>query len=73
MERSKKVVWAAAVPLTWGGLSAERQRDWAREESVPSLAQIIVDHHGRSGTSFLWEQPLLGHHGPDSGINSRRK
>jgi len=57
----RRMIQAGAVPLTYGVLSAEWQRDWAREATVPGLAQIIVDHHGSTGTSFLWEQELLGH------------
>jgi len=57
----QRMIQAGAVPLTWGVLSAEWQRDWAREQTVPGLAQIVVEHHGSTGTSFLWEQQLLGH------------
>ena len=57
----QRMIQAGAVPLTWGVLSAEWQRDWAREQTVPGLAQIVAEHHGSTGTSFLWEQQLLGH------------
>ena len=56
----QRMIQAGAVPLTWGVLSAEWQRDWAREKTLPGLAQIVVDHHGSTGTSYLWEQQLLG-------------
>ena len=55
----QRMIQAGAVPLTWGVLSAEWQRDWARETTVPGLAKIVIDHHGSTGTSFLWEQQLL--------------
>lgn len=55
----QRMIQAGAVPLTWGVLSAEWQRDWAREATLPGLAQIVVEHHGSTGTSFLWEQQLL--------------
>lgn len=58
----QRMIQAGGVPLTWGVLAAELQRDWAREKTVMGLAQIIVDHNGSTGTSFLWEQQLL-HHG----------
>jgi len=45
------------------GLSAEWQRDWAREATVPGLAQTVVEHYGVTGTSFLWEQQLLNQGG----------
>lgn len=54
-----RMIQAGGVPLTWGVLAGEWQRDWAREATVPQLAQIIVDHHGASGVAFLWEQQLL--------------
>jgi hypothetical protein len=57
------MIHAGAVPLTWGVLSAEWQRDWAREATVSGLAQIVVEHYGATGTSFLWEQQLLNQGG----------
>lgn len=60
----QRMIQAGGVPLTWGVLAAELQRDWAREKTVMGLAQIIVDHNGSTGTSFLWEQQLLNHGGP---------
>ena len=59
----QRMIQAGAVPLTWGVLSAEWQRDWAREATVPGLAQIVVEHYGVTGTSFLWEQQLLNQAG----------
>jgi nicotinamidase-related amidase len=57
----QRMIQAGGVPLTWGVLAAEWQRDWAREKTAMGLAQIIVDHNGSTGTSFLWEQQLLAH------------
>lgn len=57
----QRMIQAGAVPLTWGVFSAELQRDWAREKTAAQLAPIIIDHHGSTGTSLLWEQQLLGH------------
>src|ERR1700752_3240697 len=59
----QRMIQAGAVPLTWGVLSAEWQRDWAREATVPGLAQIVVEHYGATGTSFLWQQQLLNQGG----------
>jgi len=59
----QRMIQAGAVPLTWGVLSAEWQRDWARETTVPGLGQIVVEHYGATGTSFLWEQQLLNQGG----------
>ncbi len=54
-----RMVHAGAVPLTWGGLSAELQRDWARTATVPALAPLLIEHSGVIGSSFMWEQQLL--------------
>jgi nicotinamidase-related amidase len=55
----RRMVTAGVVPITSGVFGAELQRDWAREETVPALAQIVVEHSGSVGTSFIWEQQLL--------------
>jgi hypothetical protein len=34
-----------------------------REATVPGLAQIVVEHYGATGTSFLWERQLLNQGG----------
>ncbi|MDL2141684.1 hydrolase [Flavobacterium tructae] len=54
-----RMIQAGAVPITWGVFSAELQRDWARTESVPALAEILFDHSGNVGTSLRWELQLL--------------
>lgn len=55
----QRMVQAGAVPLTWTVFASELQRDWARKETVPALAQMLVEHMGNVGTSFAWEQQLL--------------
>src|SRR5438876_4160728 len=55
----QRMVQAGAVPITWMVLASELQRDWARTGTAPALAQILVEHAGSVGTSFLWEQQLL--------------
>jgi nicotinamidase-related amidase len=55
----QRMVQAGAVPITWMVLAAELQRDWARTETVPAFAEMLVDHSGAIGTSFTWEQQLL--------------
>ena len=37
-----------------------RSIDWAREATVPALAEIMLDHGGSSGTSLAWELQLMG-------------
>lgn len=55
----RRMVQAGAVPITWTVMASELQRDWARTATAPALAQILVDHMGVVGTSFVWEQQLL--------------
>jgi nicotinamidase-related amidase len=55
----QRMVQAGAVPITWIAVMSEWQRDWAREATVPALAEIIVAHGGASGVAFAWEQQLL--------------
>jgi nicotinamidase-related amidase len=55
----RRMVAAGAVPITWIAFASELQRDWARLESVPGLAGIMMDHMGNVGTSLIWEGQLL--------------
>lgn len=55
----QRMVQAGGVPLTWGVLAGEWQRDWARLETAEKLSQIMVEHWGSTGVAFLWETQLL--------------
>jgi nicotinamidase-related amidase len=55
----QRMIQAGAVPLTWTVFASELQRDWARTDTVPGLARLLVDYMGVVGTSFTWEQQLL--------------
>lgn len=55
----QRMVQSGAVPITWTVFASELQRDWARKETVAALSQMLVEHMGVVGTSFLWEQQLL--------------
>jgi nicotinamidase-related amidase len=55
----QRMIQAGGIPLTWTVFAAELQRDWARQATVPAYAQMLVEHTGNVGTSFLWEQQLL--------------
>jgi nicotinamidase-related amidase len=59
-----RMIQAGAVPITWGVFSAELQRDWARTESVPALAEILFDHSGNVGTSLTLGTAVTGHSCP---------
>jgi hypothetical protein len=30
-------------PISWVSLACELQRDWAREETAPAIAEIVLD------------------------------
>jgi len=55
----RRMIQAGAVPLTWSVFASELQRDWARTATVPALAEMLVEHMGVVGVSFVWEQQLL--------------
>jgi nicotinamidase-related amidase len=38
----ERVVQAGAQPVTWVGLAVELQRDWAREETVADVIEIVL-------------------------------
>jgi nicotinamidase-related amidase len=54
-----RMIQAGAVPVTWIGVMSEWQRDWAREKTIPAVAEITIAHSGGSGVAFQWEQQLL--------------
>jgi nicotinamidase-related amidase len=55
----QRMIQAGATPLTWIGVMSEWQRDWAREATIPGVAEVTVAHSGASGVAFLWETQLL--------------
>jgi nicotinamidase-related amidase len=55
----RRMVQAGVVPITWMALSGEWQRDWAREDTIPLLASVFIEHGGATGVAFMWEQQLL--------------
>jgi len=55
----QRMVMAGCMPITWTVFASELQRDWARSETVPALAQMLVEHMGNVGTSLTWELQLL--------------
>jgi nicotinamidase-related amidase len=55
----QRMVQAGAAPITWMAVLSEWQRDWAREETVPAVGEIMLAHGGSTGTSFAWELQLL--------------
>jgi nicotinamidase-related amidase len=55
----RRMTAAGAVPMTWLAVASEWQRDWAREDTVPALAEVLAAHGGGSGVAFAWEMQLL--------------
>lgn len=54
-----RMIQAGATPITWIGVMSEWQRDWAREATVPAVAEISGAHAGATGVAFQWELQLL--------------
>ncbi len=55
----RRMVQAGALPMTWMAVLSELQRDWARDSTLPGVAEIVVQHGGGSGVAFAWEMQLL--------------
>jgi nicotinamidase-related amidase len=55
----RRMVQAGAVPMNWMAVLSELQRDWARESTLPGVAQIVSQHGGASGVAYAWEIQLL--------------
>jgi nicotinamidase-related amidase len=55
----RRMVQAGVVPITWMALTGEWQCDWAREDTIPALASVFIEHGGATGVAFTWEQQLL--------------
>jgi len=64
----QRMVQAGAVPITSGVFLAELQRDWAREATVPKVAEILLAHAGPVGTNFAWEMQLLAGRNAPAGV-----
>lgn len=55
----RRMVAAGVTPLNWMAVMGEWQRDWAREGTVPAVAEVLSVHGGGSGVAFAWELQLL--------------
>jgi len=63
----RRMVQAGIVPITWVGLLGEWQRDWAREETLPDIVSLLIEHGGSTGLAYAWERQLLGESKQKSG------
>ncbi|GHA62934.1 hydrolase [Streptomyces tauricus] len=55
----RRMIQAGVVPITWTAVASEWQRDWAREETIPAVTDILLQHGGATGVAFAWETQLL--------------
>jgi nicotinamidase-related amidase len=55
----RRMVQAGIVPITWMALLGEWQLDWAREDTIPALANLLIEHGGATGVAYAWELQLL--------------
>ena len=55
----RRMVAAGITPITWLAVASEWQRDWAREKTLPGMADTLIEHGGASGIAFTWELQLL--------------
>jgi nicotinamidase-related amidase len=55
----ERMIQAGATPVTWMGVMSEWQRDWAREATIPAVAEISMAHSGATGVAYQWEMQLL--------------
>ncbi|MFD6100277.1 hydrolase [Nocardiopsis flavescens] len=55
----RRMVEAGVVPITWLAVASEWQRDWAREETLPAMVDVLLEHGGATGVAFAWETQLL--------------
>jgi len=55
----RRMVQAGVVPITSGVVTAELQRDWAREATVGGLAAVMTQHGSGSAVAVAWEMQLL--------------
>ncbi|MGH2938812.1 MAG: hydrolase [Solirubrobacterales bacterium] len=56
---ARRMLQAGAVPITWMAVAGELQRDWARQETLADLAEVVAQHGGGSSVAFAWETQLL--------------
>jgi nicotinamidase-related amidase len=66
----RRMVQAGVVPMTWLAVQGELQRDWAREATIPALAEVGAQHGGATGVAFGWEAQLLNTPTPATGTRA---
>jgi nicotinamidase-related amidase len=54
-----RMIQSGCVPITWMAVSAELQRDWAREATAATMGDVYKQHGGGTGIALAWEQQLM--------------
>jgi nicotinamidase-related amidase len=54
-----RMILGGIVPITWLAVASEWQRDWARQDSLPALTELILQHGGATAAAIAWEAQLL--------------
>jgi nicotinamidase-related amidase len=55
----QRMIQAGATPTTWMGVMSEWQRDWAREVTIATVAEVTIAHSGATAVAYQWEMQLL--------------
>jgi nicotinamidase-related amidase len=55
----RRMIQAGVTPITWLAVVSEWQRDWAREEKLGPLAEVLRQHAGGTAVALDWEMQLL--------------
>ena len=56
----ERTVKAGAQPISWVSLAGELQRDWARQETVPALVEIVLTDRLLEGSATPAGPPAVG-------------
>jgi nicotinamidase-related amidase len=64
----QRMIQAGAVPITFGAVVGELQRDWARLETALGLAEVQAQHTGGTGIAYAWETELLATPVPEQAV-----
>jgi nicotinamidase-related amidase len=64
----QRMVQAGAVPITYNAILGDLQRDWARQETLAGLAEVLAQHGGGTAIAFAWETQLLATPTPEQAV-----
>lgn len=52
----RRIEQAGGRMISWTQLFCERQRDWARKETVPAFLNIFIETGGTAGIQFSYDK-----------------